>query len=419
MGRNRGRRAGGTAAGPTAEPPSATHAPNPGQPDAPGQPGLNPAEQKPLTFLLLRYFDYTVEPGKHYVYRVRLVLANPNYIPPQASRRGGNQGCQQSQNVLLEGPQAGRGAVAGNRVVRAEPGDLHAVRHPRPGDVRQSGAGADRPRHAGQVGGAGLRSLPRGNVVRGQVINFLDTTFTHNATANPRAGGMAAGRRARSLARGWPRRRIRASARCPADAAPPRRRTRRGPGDGRPSARRRRPRRAAAARRMARRCRARECLTRACRMAWHGRHADGPRRPHHEVQGQLLLQVDRRRLPRRRKSLPPHSLYAPGEILLWEPDGTLSIRNELEDKAAIEQLKAAEAPPAPRPAAPRFQAGQSRLTGAAPWTISSARKAPSRADARPQPVIGPSAAVTPRAARGGDSLPQVPATAWYRNAALR
>jgi hypothetical protein len=44
------------------------------------------------------------------------------------------------------------------------------------------------------------------------------------------------------------------------------------------------------------------------------------------------------------------SLYAPGEILLWEPDGTLSIRNELEDKAAIDQLKAAEAPP-PAPGA--------------------------------------------------------------------
>ena len=39
------------------------------------------------------------------------------------------------------------------------------------------------------------------------------------------------------------------------------------------------------------------------------------------------------------------SLSAPGEILLWEPDGTLVVRNELEDKAAIDQLKAAEAPP--------------------------------------------------------------------------
>ena len=30
-------------------------------------------------FLLLRYFDFSVEPGRHYVYRVRLGLRNPNY----------------------------------------------------------------------------------------------------------------------------------------------------------------------------------------------------------------------------------------------------------------------------------------------------------------------------------------------------
>ncbi len=40
------------------------------------------------------------------------------------------------------------------------------------------------------------------------------------------------------------------------------------------------------------------------------------------------------------------SLFAPGEILLWEPDGTLVVRNESDDKAAIGQLKAAEAPSA-------------------------------------------------------------------------
>jgi hypothetical protein len=33
-------------------------------------------------FLLLRYFDYDVEPGKQYRYRVRLLLANPNYDVP-------------------------------------------------------------------------------------------------------------------------------------------------------------------------------------------------------------------------------------------------------------------------------------------------------------------------------------------------
>lgn len=33
-------------------------------------------------YLLLRYFDYDVEPGRQYRYRVRLVLANPNHAVP-------------------------------------------------------------------------------------------------------------------------------------------------------------------------------------------------------------------------------------------------------------------------------------------------------------------------------------------------
>ena len=47
-------------------------------PGVPGEP--NPAAEaaKPPAFLLFRYFDYNVEPGKHYVYRVRLGLRNPN-----------------------------------------------------------------------------------------------------------------------------------------------------------------------------------------------------------------------------------------------------------------------------------------------------------------------------------------------------
>ena len=37
-----------------------------------------------VDFYLLRFFDYTVEPGKKYKYRVRLVLADPNYNMPAA-----------------------------------------------------------------------------------------------------------------------------------------------------------------------------------------------------------------------------------------------------------------------------------------------------------------------------------------------
>jgi hypothetical protein len=43
-------------------------------------PGGNVAEeQKDLGFRLFRFFDFKVEPGKQYIYRVQLALANPNY----------------------------------------------------------------------------------------------------------------------------------------------------------------------------------------------------------------------------------------------------------------------------------------------------------------------------------------------------
>jgi hypothetical protein len=38
---------------------------------------------KGLDFLLLRFFDFTVEPGKKYKYRVQLVLADPNFAIPK------------------------------------------------------------------------------------------------------------------------------------------------------------------------------------------------------------------------------------------------------------------------------------------------------------------------------------------------
>ncbi|MBN1394316.1 MAG: hypothetical protein JW959_04785 [Pirellulales bacterium] len=36
-------------------------------------------QNKPPAHRLLRFFDFDIEPGKHYVYRVRLLLDNPNY----------------------------------------------------------------------------------------------------------------------------------------------------------------------------------------------------------------------------------------------------------------------------------------------------------------------------------------------------
>ena len=39
------------------------------------------------------------------------------------------------------------------------------------------------------------------------------------------------------------------------------------------------------------------------------------------------------------------SLFGPGEILPRDPDGTLVLHNELEDKPLVEEIKTAEAPP--------------------------------------------------------------------------
>jgi hypothetical protein len=47
-----------------------------------GQPGVLP---RGVDFKLLRFFDFTVDPGKKYKYRVKLVLADPNYGLPDST----------------------------------------------------------------------------------------------------------------------------------------------------------------------------------------------------------------------------------------------------------------------------------------------------------------------------------------------
>ena len=47
-----------------------------------GQPGVLP---RGIDFKLLRFFDFTVEPGKKYKYRVKMVLADPNYGLPDST----------------------------------------------------------------------------------------------------------------------------------------------------------------------------------------------------------------------------------------------------------------------------------------------------------------------------------------------
>ncbi len=53
------------------------------EPDA-GEAEKYAEQNRPPSHLLLRFFDFNVEPGKHYVYRVRLGLRNPNCdLPPK------------------------------------------------------------------------------------------------------------------------------------------------------------------------------------------------------------------------------------------------------------------------------------------------------------------------------------------------
>ena len=66
--------------------PGASGEADPFNPHAPRNSGAAPEDadkfaekNKPATHLLLRFLDFTVEPGKRYVYRVQLALQNPNY----------------------------------------------------------------------------------------------------------------------------------------------------------------------------------------------------------------------------------------------------------------------------------------------------------------------------------------------------
>jgi hypothetical protein len=57
-----------------------------------GAPGEEeqPAEEQEVEYLLFRFFDFSVQPGRHYQYRVKLVLANPNFgmLPHFLEREG-------------------------------------------------------------------------------------------------------------------------------------------------------------------------------------------------------------------------------------------------------------------------------------------------------------------------------------------
>jgi hypothetical protein len=87
--------------------------PMPGRPGAGGRPrpgaGAVAERDEPVDYKLFRFFDLNVEPGKHYQYRVRLVLENPNYLeqPKGKPKPGEERRRDPLQSRFLKNPASG------------------------------------------------------------------------------------------------------------------------------------------------------------------------------------------------------------------------------------------------------------------------------------------------------------------------
>jgi hypothetical protein len=135
---------------------------------------VRPAEEdKAPEYKLCRFFDYTVEPGKHYVYRICVALRNPNY---------------ELKPALLKKPELAKDKYL--KTNWSEPSPVISV----PRDVSVLAVSVKPPlRQAGEPSGRvlvtrwvhrkGLEAFKEFSVVRGQVANFLDETFKPPRTA--------------------------------------------------------------------------------------------------------------------------------------------------------------------------------------------------------------------------------------------
>lgn len=130
-------------------------------------------------YVLLRFFDLNVEPGKHYIYRVQLGLRNPNW----------------KLNVAwLENPK-----LANDQVLRTKWSDPTPVISV-PRDTRILAVsvkpGSDRSDPSGKIAvikwsrRKGSEAYSDFTIVRGQLLNFPDETFTPaSGVPQPMFGG--------------------------------------------------------------------------------------------------------------------------------------------------------------------------------------------------------------------------------------
>ncbi len=80
-----------------------------------------------IPFLMLRFFDLNVQPGKSYKYRVKLVFTDPNYMMPrdtldptvvERERKSIVMGDWSDASPTISIPQAGRVRVANAETMR-------------------------------------------------------------------------------------------------------------------------------------------------------------------------------------------------------------------------------------------------------------------------------------------------------------
>jgi len=157
----------------------------PDQPKTPDRAPVRSAEEdKAPEYKLCRFFDFTVEPGKHYVYRICLALRNPNY---------------KLKPAYLKKPELAKGSYL--KTTWSEPSPVVSV----PRDVsilavavkppvRQAGEPLARVLVTKWVHRKGIEAFKEFSVVRGQVANFLDETFKPPRTAmHTGYGGLGGG----------------------------------------------------------------------------------------------------------------------------------------------------------------------------------------------------------------------------------
>jgi hypothetical protein len=158
-----------------------------GMPGSPYQPppmtAGNPEENKAPTYYLFRHLDFHVEPGKSYIYRVQLVLANPNYLKKASGLKEPEQAKSRTlktdwsdKSPIISVPHDTRllaVAVKGLEQIQLRTGQILAIKW---------------------IQKKGIEAFEKFSIERGQIANYPDKTFTPTNTPTQPFPGSAGGR---------------------------------------------------------------------------------------------------------------------------------------------------------------------------------------------------------------------------------